>query len=91
MTELVFGIDLVEWMVSLAARRPPAGLYDLPNPKGVAIEVRLCSEEPVRDFCPSTGTLFEVAFPSDVRVDSWISSGTHVSPYYDSLDRKSVV
>ena len=91
MTELVFGIDLVEWMVSLAARRPPVGLYDMPDPKGVAIEVRLCSEEPVRDFCPSTGTLFDVAFPSDVRVDGWISSGTHISPYYDSLLAKLIV
>jgi urea carboxylase len=90
-TEAVFGIDLVEWMVQLAAGQPPNALYNLPTPVGASIEVRLCSEEPARDFRPSAGTLQEVLFPNDVRVDSWISSGTEVSPFYDSLLAKIIV
>ncbi len=90
-TEAVFGIDLVEWMVRLAAGDPPNALYNLLTPEGASIEVRLCSEEPARDFRPSSGILQEVLFPNDVRVDSWISSGTEVSPYYDSLLAKVIV
>jgi urea carboxylase len=90
-TEAVFGIDLVEWMVDLAAGYPPNGLYNLPRPTGAAIEVRLCSEEPARDFRPSSGILNEVLFPNDVRVDNWVSNGTKVSPFYDSLLAKVIV
>ena len=91
MTEAVFGIDLVEWMVSLAAGCPPTALYNPPVATGVSIEVRLCSEEPARHFLPSSGTLHEVTFPTDVRVDTWVSSGTRVSPFYDSLLGKLIV
>ena len=91
MTETIYGIDLVEWMIRLAGGDIPSSFYRLPTPKGVAIEVRLCSEEPIRDFQPSSGTLHEVMFPEDVRVDTWVSSGIVVSPYYDSLLAKMIV
>ena len=91
MTETIYGIDLVEWMIRLAGDDIPSSFYRLPTPKGVAIEVRLCSEEPIRDFQPSSGTLHEVMFPEDVRVDTWVSSGIVVSPYYDSLLAKMIV
>ncbi|CAF3983355.1 unnamed protein product [Adineta steineri] len=90
-TEAIFDIDLVEWMVSLAAGHPAKALYNVPTSRGAAIEVRLCSEEPVHDFRPSSGTLHEVLFPSNVRVDTWITNGTEVSPYYDSLLAKVIV
>ncbi len=78
-------------MVSLAAGHPPDALYHLPTPTGAAIEVRICSEEPARDFRPSSGKLQEILFPDDVRVDTWISSGTEISPFYDSLLAKIIV
>jgi urea carboxylase len=78
-------------MVRLAAGNPPNDLYNLKTPKGAAIEVRLCSEEPARDFRPSSGTLNEVLFPDDVRIDTWVSNGTKISPFYDSLLAKVIV
>ncbi|CAF0967702.1 unnamed protein product [Rotaria sordida] len=74
-TELVYGIDLVEWMVSLAAGQPPRALYSPPIPKGVAIEVRLCSEEPLRNFEPSSGTLSQYQ-PNVVEV---LAPGTYTT------------
>jgi urea carboxylase len=89
-TEAVLGIDLVEWMIRTAAGEPPA-LDVLPRPKGASIEVRLYAEDPAHGFQPSPGTLTEVSFPTDARVDGWISTGTEVSPYYDPMLAKLIV
>lgn len=89
-TEAVLGIDLVAWMVSTAAGNPP-DLSVLPPPQGAAIEVRLYAEDPLHDFQPSPGTLTEVVFPSDVRLDGWVTTGTEVSPYYDPMLAKLIV
>lgn len=89
-TEAVLGIDLVDWMVSTAAGIPP-DLTALPTPKGAAIEVRLYAEDPLHDFQPSPGTLTEVVFPPDVRLDGWVATGTEVSPYYDPMLAKLIV
>ncbi|WP_458094000.1 urea carboxylase [Roseomonas sp. WA12] len=89
-TEAVLGIDLVEWMVRTAAGEPPA-LDALPTPKGASIEVRLYAEDPAHGFQPSPGTLTEVSFPDNVRVDGWVSTGTEVSPYYDPMLAKLIV
>ena len=90
-TECIHGIDLVEWMVQLANGQPPSALYQEIESKGASIEVRICSEEPLRDFRPSCGILQEVYFPENVRVDTWISSGIEISPFYDSLLAKVIV
>lgn len=88
-TESIFGIDLVEWMVRQAAGEP----LPLPvaSPRGHAIEVRLNAEDPVRGFRPSAGRLTRVVFPDDVRVDGWIETGTEVTAYYDNLLAKLIV
>lgn len=90
-TEMVTGVDLVEWMLRTAAGSPPdlAGLHIVPQ--GAAIEVRLYAEDPVRNFQPSPGLLTEVFFPADVRVDGWVSTGTEVSPHYDPMVAKLMV
>jgi urea carboxylase len=89
-TEAVYGIDLVSWMILQAA-----GMLILPDtpliPQGVAIEVRLYAEVPHADFRPSAGRLTEVAFPEDARVDTWIETGTDVSPFYDPMLAKIIV
>ena len=94
-TEEVTGLDLVEWMLLIAAGTPPAGLLNSTpyTPGGNAIEVRIYAEDPLNDFQPSPGELTKVSFPrgDDVRVDTWISSGTDVSPFYDPLLAKVIV
>lgn len=90
-TEACTGVDLVEWMIRTAAGEPPALAEFTPQPQGAAIEVRLYAEDPVRDFQPSPGRLTEVQFPADARVDTWVASGTEVSPYYDPMIAKIIV
>jgi urea carboxylase len=89
-TEQVTGIDLVEWMVRQAAGELelPA---DAPRPSGASIQVRLYAEDPNKNFQPSTGTLTYVDFPASARIESWVESGTEVSPYYDPLLAKLIV
>ncbi|HXK17025.1 MAG TPA: biotin carboxylase N-terminal domain-containing protein, partial [Polyangiaceae bacterium] len=90
-TELVMGVDLVEWMIRTAAGQPPnlAEFRDR-QPSGHSIQVRVYAEDPARDFKPSSGLLTEVTFPF-VRVDTWIDRGTEVSPFYDPLLAKIIV
>jgi urea carboxylase len=90
-TELVMGVDLVEWMLKTAAGEPPnlAEFRGRP-PNGHSIQVRVYAEDPSRDFKPSSGLLTEVKFPY-VRVDTWIDRGTEVSPFYDPLLAKIIV
>ncbi|WP_051359812.1 urea carboxylase [Adhaeribacter aquaticus] len=89
-TEMVTGVDLVEWMILAAC-----GRWEMPTqplePKGASIEVRIYAEDPVRDFQPSPGILTEVSFPENVRVDTWVETGTEVSPYYDPMIAKLIV
>ena len=90
-TELVMGVDLVEWMIQTAAGSPPnLSEFRGREPNGHAIQVRVYAEDPARDFKPSSGLLTEVTLP-DVRVDTWIERGTEVSPFYDPLLAKLMV
>jgi urea carboxylase len=89
-TEMVFGVDLVEWMV-----RQAAGEFTLPAqasliPRGAAVEARVYAEDPSKDFRPSTGLLTQVRFADGVRVDGWIETGVEVTPYYDPLLAKVI-
>jgi urea carboxylase len=89
-TEAIFGVDLVEWMV-----RQAAGAFTLPDQsslvaQGAAIEARIYAENPARGFRPSTGVLTEVRFGGDVRVDGWIETGAEVTPHYDPLLAKMI-
>jgi urea carboxylase len=84
-TEAVTGVDLVEWMVRLAAGDMPAlaGIYL--QPEGAAIQVRLYAEDPNKNFQPSAGLLTKVRFPAGIRVDGWIEDGSVVPPNYDPM------
>jgi urea carboxylase len=86
-TELVTGVDLVEWMVRLAAGEH-VPLRPVPEAHGHAVEVRVYAEDPARGFKPSPGVLSEVSFPADVRVDSFVERGTEISGYYDPMIAK---
>ena len=91
-TELVFDVDLVRWMVELAAGELPP-LDELAanlEANGCAMQARLCAEDPHQGFRPSPGTASVVSFPAreGVRVDTWLRSGTEIPPLYDSLVAK---
>jgi urea carboxylase len=89
-TEAVWGIDLVEWMVRLGGGDD--GFLDAPlQPAGHAVEARIYAEDPARGFRPSSGVLTEVVVPEGVRLDTWVETGTEVSPFYDPLLAKVVV
>jgi len=90
-TELVMGVDLVEWMLRTAAGEPPdLRAFRDARPNGHSIQVRVYAEDPARDFKPSSGLLTEVELPK-VRVDTWVERGTEVSPFYDPLLAKIMV
>ncbi|GLK78632.1 urea carboxylase [Methylopila turkensis] len=90
-TEAVFGVDLVEWMVAQAA-----GDFTLPSQAslvavGAAMEARVYAEVPQADFRPSTGRITKAQFPASARVDGWIESGAEVTPWYDPMLAKVIV
>jgi urea carboxylase len=90
-TEAVFGVDLVEWMVRQAAGEDV--LFDAQNltPKGAAMEARVYAENPSAKFRPSAGLLTEVEFPAEARVDGWIEKGAEVTANYDPMLAKLIV
>ncbi|MDO9416241.1 urea carboxylase [Pararhizobium sp.] len=90
-TEAVFGIDLVEWMIRQAVGETVLSSNQPLTPKGAAIEVRVYAEMPHADFRPSAGLLTEVVFPASARIDTWIETGTEVTPYYDPMLAKIIV
>ncbi|KFC70999.1 ATP-dependent urea carboxylase [Devosia sp. LC5] len=90
-TEAVFGIDLVEWMIRQAAGEDPIAQAGPLTPKGAAIEMRLYAEIPHANFQPSAGLLTEVRFSDTARIDTWIETGTEVTPYYDPMLAKIIV
>ena len=92
-TELVTGIDLVQWQLRVAAGETLAFHQDDVVIKGHALECRITSEDPLNGFLPSTGriTLLEVPTGPGVRWDSGIHEGSEVSLYYDPMLAKLIV
>ncbi|MGD0502623.1 MAG: urea carboxylase [Steroidobacteraceae bacterium] len=88
-TEEVTGVDLVEWMIRLAAN--DGFEMTAPVPRGTSIEARIYAEDPARNFRPSTGLLTQVRFASGARIETWVEDGTAVTPHYDPLLAKIVV
>ena len=95
-TEQVWGVDLVRWMIELAAGTLPplTTLRDTLKPKGHAIQARIYAENPGRQFQPSPGLLTDVAFPPDdrvtLRIDSWVEAGCDVPPFFDPMLAKMI-
>lgn len=92
-TEAVYGVDLVEWMLQVAAGNVSfLRLYKQKLAcKGSAMEVRVYAESPLRGFTPSTGQIIEASFPKWARIDTWIEKGTRVSSEYDPTLAKIIV
>ncbi|MCU1235462.1 MAG: urea amidolyase related protein, partial [Candidatus Solibacter sp.] len=90
-TEEVTGVDLVEWMVRLAANELPPIDSLAVRPRGAAIQVRVYAEDPAKNFQPGAGLLTHVDWPPAARVETWVEAGTEVTPYYDPMLAKIIV
>jgi len=93
-TELVYGVDLVEWQLRVAQGEKLPLTQDeiLDNRFGHAIEVRLCAEDPQANYLPQTGPVLRWQAPAGegVRVDTYLETGCTVSPFYDSMQAKVI-
>ncbi|MFE4664054.1 biotin carboxylase N-terminal domain-containing protein [Streptomyces sp. NPDC056716] len=91
-TELVTGLDLVEWQLRIAAGEPLPCAQDDITLTGHAIEARICAEDPARGFLPSGGTVLLLREPEGdgIRTDSGLSEGTEVGSLYDPMLSKVI-
>lgn len=90
-TEEVTGIDLVEWMVRLAADDLTLPGQQAIVPQGFSIQVRLYAEDPGQNFHPSTGLVTEFVKDETVRFDTWLETGSEVPAFYDPMLAKVIV
>ncbi|WP_165311282.1 urea carboxylase [Vibrio ziniensis] len=93
-TEEVFGVDLVDWMVRLGAGElSTQELTAERQPQGHAIQVRLYAEDANKSFQPCAGLLSHVEWPvvEGLRVEHWIEAGVEVSPFFDPMLAKVIV
>ncbi|MBG7702202.1 ATP-grasp domain-containing protein [Streptomyces sp. MC1] len=91
-TELVTGLDLVEWQVRVAAGEPLGFAQEDLRLTGHAVEARICAEDPARGFLPSGGTVLLLNEPQGdgVRTDSGLTEGTEVGSLYDPMLSKVI-
>ncbi len=90
-TEEVFDIDLVEWMVKEAAGELTGLKAQVGKSKGHAIEIRVYAEDCINGFRPSTGKIDDVHFDSLARIETWIQKGIEVTSIYDPMLAKLIV
>jgi 3-methylcrotonyl-CoA carboxylase alpha subunit len=97
-TEMVYGVDLVDAQLELASGKWPSFLPDpnqfyLPSPSGVSLEARILAEDPTRNFLPTPGTIEFYKEPSElgVRIDSGVENNDRVNPNFDSMISKLIV
>ncbi len=93
-TEMIAGVDLVEWQFRVAAGEQLPMKEDEIRMRGCAIEARICAEDPAANFRPSSGAIAHLTFPPEnaaLRIETGVEEGDHVPPYYDSLLAKLIV
>ncbi|CAM5336354.1 hypothetical protein SHIRM173S_12012 [Streptomyces hirsutus] len=91
-TELITGLDLVEWQLRAAAGERLGFAQEDVRLTGHAVEARICAEDPSRGFLPSGGTVLRLREPrgEGVRTDSGLSEGTEVGSLYDPMLSKVI-
>jgi acetyl-CoA/propionyl-CoA carboxylase biotin carboxyl carrier protein len=91
-TELVTGLDLVEWQLRVAAGEPLSFTQEDVRLTGHAVEARICAEDPARGFLPSGGTVLKLREPQGdgIRTDSGLTEGTEVGSLYDPMLSKVI-
>ena len=102
-TEMITGVDLVEWQLRVAAGQELPLAQDEITCHGHAFEARVYAENPDRNFMPATGTVWHHSTPApvnsvasttgstDIRVDSGVQPGQEISVYYDPMISKLIV
>jgi propionyl-CoA carboxylase alpha chain len=94
-TEMITGLDLVEWMIRVAAGEKLSFAQSDVKREGWAIECRINAEDPMRGFLPSIGRLVRYRPPGEVagevRVDTGVYEGGEIPVYYDSMIAKLIV
>jgi 3-methylcrotonyl-CoA carboxylase alpha subunit len=92
-TEMITGLDLVEWQLGVAAGEPLPLTQEEITFSGHAVEGRLYAEDPERGFLPSTGTLAHLRLPTPseaIRIEAGVRTGDRVSPFYDPMLAKII-
>ena len=90
-TEMITGVDLVEWQLRVAAGDGLPKRQDELSITGHAFEARLYAEDVPKGFLPATGTLTHLVFAPNSRADSGVRAGDTISPFYDPMIAKIVV
>ncbi len=93
-TEMITGLDLVEWQLRVASGEPLPLTQDRLTINGHALEARIYAEDPDKGFLPSTGRLLHLAPPPEsdhVRVDTGVEQGDEITPFYDPMIAKLIV
>ncbi|BAQ57006.1 acetyl-CoA carboxylase [Lactobacillus acetotolerans] len=93
-SEEVTGIELIKAQILVAANEKLPFTQKDAEVKGYAIECRLNAEDPENNFMPSPGTISKLFLPMGtlgVRIDSGVTTGSFISPYYDSMIAKLIV
>ncbi|MEM6463207.1 MAG: acetyl/propionyl/methylcrotonyl-CoA carboxylase subunit alpha [Pseudomonadota bacterium] len=91
-TEMITGLDLVEWQLRVAAGEALPLKQDNLAINGWAFEARIYAEDAKRNFIPATGILTNLSFPDQIaRVESGVREGDTITPYYDPMIAKLVV
>ncbi|MBX3483662.1 acetyl/propionyl/methylcrotonyl-CoA carboxylase subunit alpha [Phenylobacterium sp.] len=89
-TEMVTGLDLVEWQFRVAAGEPLPLRQSEITLNGHAVEARLYAENPATGFLPSIGKLESFSLPANVRADSGVDEGDAITPFYDPMIAKLI-
>jgi acetyl/propionyl-CoA carboxylase alpha subunit len=89
-TEMVTGLDLVEWQFRVAAGEALPCKQAAIGLTGHAVEARLYAENPASGFLPSTGVLEHFELPPNVRADAGVVEGGEVTPFYDPMIAKLI-
>ncbi len=89
-TEEITGVDLVEWQLRVASGEPIPLKQDELSINGWAIEARLYAEDPAKGFLPSTGRLEHFDLSEEGRIESGVTQGSEISPFYDPMIAKLI-
>ena len=93
-TEMITGLDLVEWQLRIAAGEPLPLTQEQLALRGHAIEARVYAEDPAKGFLPATGRLTHLTPPEEslhVRVDTGVEEGDEITQFYDAMIAKLIV